>query len=135
MASPVPSPSCLAAGCRRLPSRYQQPTYARATRSRGKDPDTRSLAHLYRAGELTAIHIPAAAEEALRELIPAPEDSKNDRRIGRQRVKSFPLQLCALPCGCLVGDRLRPDQDVRFRSADIKVIERRCHVPARMRAI
>jgi transposase len=54
--------------------------------------DARMLARLYRAGELTAIRIPTAAEEALRELIRAREDLKNDRRIARQRIKSFLLR-------------------------------------------
>lgn len=54
--------------------------------------DARNLARLYRAGELTAIHIPTAAEEALRELIRAREDLKSDRRIARQRIKSFLLR-------------------------------------------
>ena len=37
-----------------------------------------------------------------------------------------------LRCAFLVGGRFRPDQDVRFRSADIRVVEHRCHVPARV---
>lgn len=54
--------------------------------------DARNLARLYRAGELTAVHIPTAVEEALRELIRTREDLKNDRRIVRQRIKSFLLR-------------------------------------------
>jgi transposase len=54
--------------------------------------DARNLARLYRAGELTAIRIPTAAEEALRDLIRARDDLKNDRRIARQRIKSFLLR-------------------------------------------
>ena len=54
--------------------------------------DARNLARLYRAGELTAIRVPTAAEEALRELIRTREELKNDRRIARQRIKSFLLR-------------------------------------------
>lgn len=54
--------------------------------------DARTLARLYRAGELTAIRVPSAAEEALRELIRTREDLKCDRRIARQRIKSFLLR-------------------------------------------
>jgi transposase len=54
--------------------------------------DARTLARLHRAGELTAIRVPTAAEEALRELIRTREDLKADRRIARQRIKSFLLR-------------------------------------------
>jgi len=54
--------------------------------------DARNLARLHRAGELIPIRIPTVFEEALRELIRTREDLKNDRRIARQRVKSFLLK-------------------------------------------
>jgi len=54
--------------------------------------DARNLAHLFRAGELTVISVPTPAEEALRDLIRAREDLKSDRRIARQRLKSFLLR-------------------------------------------
>jgi transposase len=54
--------------------------------------DARNLARFHRAGELVPIRIPTPAEEALRELIRAREDLKNDRRIARQRVRSFLLR-------------------------------------------
>jgi len=54
--------------------------------------DARNLARLHRAGELTAIRVPTPAEEALRELIRTREDLKADRRIARQRLKSFLLR-------------------------------------------
>ena len=54
--------------------------------------DARNLAHLHRAGELVPIHVPTPAQEALRELIRAREDLKNDRRIARQRIRSFLLR-------------------------------------------
>jgi transposase len=54
--------------------------------------DARNLARLYRAQELTPIRVPTASEEALRDLIRTREDLKNDRRIARQRVKSFLLK-------------------------------------------
>jgi transposase len=54
--------------------------------------DARTLARLHRAGELTAIRVPSTKEEALRELVRAREDLKRDRRIARQRIKSFLLR-------------------------------------------
>ena len=54
--------------------------------------DARNLARLDRAGELTAVRVPTPAEEALRDLVRAREDLKSDRRIARQRLKSFLLR-------------------------------------------
>ena len=54
--------------------------------------DARNLARLHRAGELTAVRVPAPAEEALRDLVRAREDLKNDRRVARQRIRSFLLR-------------------------------------------
>jgi transposase len=54
--------------------------------------DARNLARLHRAGELTAVRVPTPAEEALRDLVRTREDLKSDRRIARQRLKSFLLR-------------------------------------------
>jgi len=54
--------------------------------------DARNLARLHRAGELTAVRVPTPAEEALRDLVRAREDLKSDRRIARQRIRSFLLR-------------------------------------------
>ena len=54
--------------------------------------DARNLARLHRAGELTKVRIPTPAEEALRDLVRAREDLKSDRRIARQRIRSFLLR-------------------------------------------
>jgi transposase len=54
--------------------------------------DARNLAHLHRAGELTAVRVPSAAEEALRDLVRTREDLQSDRRLARQRLKSFLLR-------------------------------------------
>ena len=54
--------------------------------------DARNLARLHRAGELTAVRVPSPAEEALRDLVRAREDLKDDRRVARQRVKSLLLR-------------------------------------------
>jgi transposase len=54
--------------------------------------DARNLARLHRAGELVAIRVPSPAEEALRDLVRAREDLKSDRRIARQRIRSFLLR-------------------------------------------
>jgi len=54
--------------------------------------DARNLARLHRAGELTAVRVPSPEEEALRDLIRTREDLKADRRIARQRIRSFLLR-------------------------------------------
>jgi transposase len=54
--------------------------------------DAHNLARLHRAGELTAVRVPTPAEEALRDLVRTREDLKSDRRIARQRLKSFLLR-------------------------------------------
>jgi transposase len=54
--------------------------------------DARNLARLHRAGELTCVRVPTPSEEALRDLVRAREDLKNDRRIARQRLRSFLLR-------------------------------------------
>jgi transposase len=51
--------------------------------------DARNLARLHRAGELTAVRVPAPAEEAVRDLIRVREEVKADRRVARQRIRSF----------------------------------------------
>jgi transposase len=54
--------------------------------------DARNLARLQRAGELTCVRVPTPAEEALRDLVRTREDLKCDRRIARQRIRSFLLR-------------------------------------------
>lgn len=54
--------------------------------------DARNLARLHRAGELTAIRVPTAEEEALRDLVRLREDLKDDRRRMQHRIKSFLLR-------------------------------------------
>lgn len=63
--------------------------------------DARNLARLHRAGELTAIRVPSLAEEALRDLVRAREEIKADRRIARQRIRSYLLRYGKrYPRGC-----------------------------------
>lgn len=60
--------------------------------------DARNLARLHRAGELTSVRVPTPAEEAVRDLIRVREDLKCDRRIARQRIRSFILRYgCRYP--------------------------------------
>lgn len=51
--------------------------------------DARNLARLHRAGELVCVRVPTSAEEALRDLIRVREEVKCDRRVARQRIRSF----------------------------------------------
>ena len=53
--------------------------------------DARKLARLLRAGELTAVYIPEATDEAMRDLCRARTDAVDDRRRSRHRLKGFLL--------------------------------------------
>ena len=54
--------------------------------------DARKLARLLRAGELTAVYIPEATDEAMRDLCRARTDAVDDRRRARHRLKGFLLR-------------------------------------------
>jgi transposase len=54
--------------------------------------DARNLARLHRAGELTAIHVPLAEDEAMRDLTRAREDAKEDEKKAKQRILAFLLR-------------------------------------------
>jgi hypothetical protein len=42
------------------------------------------------------------------------------------------LEASYAPLMRVASERQAPAQDVRFRSADIRVVEHRCHLPARL---
>src|SRR6187399_795731 len=54
--------------------------------------DACKLARLLRAGELTAVYIPEATDEAMRDLCRARSDAVDDRRRSRHRLKGFLLR-------------------------------------------
>jgi transposase len=54
--------------------------------------DARRLVHLYRSGELTAVHIPTPGEEAIRDLARARADLVTDRTRSRHRLSKFLLR-------------------------------------------
>src|SRR3954449_12340593 len=54
--------------------------------------DARRLARLHRAGELTAIRVPAPQEEAVRDLCRARDDAVADRTRARHRLSKFLLR-------------------------------------------
>ena len=54
--------------------------------------DARRLVHLYRAGELTAVHIPTPEEEAIRDLARTRADLVTDRTRSRHRLSKFLLR-------------------------------------------
>jgi transposase len=55
--------------------------------------DADQLARLYRAGELTAVHVPDQEDEAIRDLVRARTSAMTDQRQGRNRLKGFLLRL------------------------------------------
>jgi transposase len=54
--------------------------------------DALTLARLFRAGELTAIHVPDVDDEAMRDLTRAREDAVNVERRAKQRLSAFLLR-------------------------------------------
>lgn len=54
--------------------------------------DAVQLARLHRAGELSAIHVPDATDESIRDLTRARADAVDDLRRAKQRLKSFLLR-------------------------------------------
>src|SRR6187431_1441635 len=54
--------------------------------------DALKLARLLRAGELTAVHVPDASDEAMRDLCRARTDAVQDLRRGRAQLKAFLLR-------------------------------------------
>lgn len=54
--------------------------------------DAEKLARSHRAGDLTTIHVPTAAQEALRDLVRAREDAKEDLLRRRHRLSKFLLR-------------------------------------------
>jgi transposase len=55
--------------------------------------DADQLARLYRAGELTGIHVPDQEDEAIRDLVRARFSAMTDQRQARNRLKGFLLRL------------------------------------------
>jgi transposase len=54
--------------------------------------DAVNLARLFRAGELTAVHVPDATDEAMRDLVRARTDSKIAERKAKQQLGAFLLR-------------------------------------------
>jgi transposase len=54
--------------------------------------DAAPLAVLYRAGALTAVHVPTEQEEAARDLLRCREDIRTDRLRARHRLSKFLLR-------------------------------------------
>ena len=52
--------------------------------------DAVKLARLHRAGELTAVHVPDAVDEAMRDLCRARTDAVQDLRRSRSQLKALP---------------------------------------------
>ncbi len=88
-------------GCRRLkqleidcivvaPSKTPQ---AKGPRQKTDRRDAVQLARLHRAGELTAIHVPDAVDESVRDLTRARADAVHDLTRAKQRLKAFLLRL------------------------------------------
>ena len=54
--------------------------------------DAMMLARLHRSGDLTAVYVPLADDEAIRDLVRAREDAKSDEKSCKQRLLAFLLR-------------------------------------------
>lgn len=54
--------------------------------------DARSLARLYRAGELSAVYVPHEEDEAMRDLVRGRGDAKSAEKRAKQRLSAFLLR-------------------------------------------
>jgi transposase len=69
--------------------------------------DAIKLARCFRAGELTKVWVPDRAHEALRDLVRAREDAKQDQHRARQRLSKFLLRVGRrLPKGAWANARM-----------------------------
>jgi transposase len=71
------------------PSRIPKPSGNQIKNDRR---DALMLARLHRAGELTAVYVPLAEDEAIRDLVRAREDAKGDEKKSKQRLMAFLLR-------------------------------------------
>mgnify|MGYP000185737410 FL=1 len=71
------------------PSRIPKPSGKRIKNDRR---DAMMLARLHRSGDLTAVYVPRAEDEAIRDLTRAREDAKGDEKRSKQRLLSFLLR-------------------------------------------
>jgi transposase len=81
--------------------------------------DAQRLARSYRAGELTAVWVPDAAHEALRDLVRAREAAKKDQLRARHRLGKFLLRHGRRPVGIRpwTDKYLNEVRTVRFEQA------------------
>lgn len=66
--------------------------------------DAEQLARLFRAGELTPIHVPTHEQEALRDLVRARAAARDDAHRARQRILKF-----------LLRHQIHPPQNIKHR--------------------
>jgi transposase len=80
--------------------------------------DAEKLARCYRAGDLTPVWVPDPAHEALRDLVRAREDAKQDQQRARQRLGKF-----------LLRHGWRPPQEIKknWTNKHMDWIKRRVH--------
>jgi len=67
--------------------------------------DAMMLARLSRSGDLTAVHVPGAADEAVRDLVRAREDAVREQRNARHRLKALLLRKGPLRNNAFVIER------------------------------
>ncbi|MGP7819810.1 IS110 family transposase [Niallia sp. 01092] len=87
--------------------------------------DSIRLAQLYRAGELTSIYVPTTEDEALRDLVRAREDAKEDELRAKHRLSKFLLRNnIKQPAGVNKWTRKYRDwlDILKFESAALRVV-------------
>jgi transposase len=87
--------------------------------------DSIRLAQLYRAGELTSIYVPTTEDEALRDLVRAREDAKEDELRAKHRLTKFLLRNnLKAPSGVNRWTRKYRDwlDTLKFESSTLRVV-------------
>jgi transposase len=111
--------------------------YEKGVRQKTDRRDALMLARLHRAGELTAIHVPDAIDESIRDLTRARADAVHDLTRAKQRLKSFLLRQGYRYQGKARAARVRYETVPVFHSSRRKArrntaLNRRCNTQARV---
>lgn len=62
--------------------------------------DARKLAHLHRAGDLVAVHIPDMEDEVIRDIGRCRTDAVNETKRTKQQLKSFSRETFSVLSPC-----------------------------------
>lgn len=90
--------------------------------------DARSLARLFRSGELTPVWVPDSEQEAVRDLIRCREDMKTTERHAKQRLSAFLLRHGKVYSGksCWTKAHFRWLENLKFQQPVQQIVLQEC---------